>query len=168
MQTKKLTLSALLIALGTIAGNIIFIPVGAAKCFPVQHTINVMSAVLLGPGYAVANAFLISLLRNILGTGSLLAFPGSMLGAFLAGMLYLKFGSKLYAAAGEVFGTGILGGLLAFPMAKLLLGKDVAAFFFVVPFLVSTLGGSTIGYAILTVLEKNHVLKSQVPGGGIK
>ncbi|HWQ29702.1 MAG TPA: energy coupling factor transporter S component ThiW [Negativicutes bacterium] len=168
MQTKKLTLSALLIALGTIAGNIIFIPVGAAKCFPVQHTINVMSAVLLGPGYAVANAFLISLLRNILGTGSLLAFPGSMLGAYLAGILYQKLGSKIYAVMGEIFGTGILGGLLAFPIARLLMGKDVAAFFFVVPFLVSTLGGSAIGYAILTVLEKNHVLKNQVPGGSVK
>lgn len=168
MQTKKLTLSALLIALGTISGNIIYIPVGAAKCFPVQHTINVMSAVLLGPRYGVANAFMISLLRNILGTGSLLAFPGSMLGACLAGLLYLKLGSKIYAVAGEIFGTGILGGLLAFPIAKLLMGKDVAAFFFVVPFLVSTLGGSVIGYAILTVLEKNHILKNQVPGGSVK
>jgi energy coupling factor transporter S component ThiW len=159
MQTRKLTLSALLVALGTIAGNLIYIPVGAAKCFPVQHTINVLSAVLLGPWYGVANAFLISLLRNILGTGSPMAFPGSMIGAFLAGIMYLKFGKKLYAVGGEIFGTGILGGLLAFPIAKLLLGKDIAAFYFILPFLISTIGGSIIGYVILKILEKNYVLK---------
>jgi energy coupling factor transporter S component ThiW len=159
MQTRKLTLSALLVALGTIAGNLIYIPVGAAKCFPVQHTINVLSAVLLGPWYGVANAFLISLLRNILGTGSPMAFPGSMIGAFLAGIMYLKFGKKLYAVGGEIFGTGILGGLLAFPIAKLLLGKDIAAFYFILPFLISTIGGSIIGYVILKILEKNYILK---------
>ena len=158
MQTRKLTLSALLIAIGTVTGHLIYIPVGVAKCFPIQHTINVLSAVLLGPWYAVANAFTISLLRNFLGTGSPLAFPGSMLGAFLAGILYLKFSSKLYAVLGEVFGTGILGGLIAFPVAKLLLGKEVAAFFFVGPFLVSTIGGSIIGYILLRILEKNKAL----------
>lgn len=159
MQTKKLTFSALLVALGTIAGNLIYIPVGAAKCFPVQHAINVMSAVLLGPWYGAANAFLISLLRNILGTGSPLAFPGSMIGAFLAGIMYLKFGKKLFAVAGEIFGTGVLGGLLAFPIAKLLLGKDIAAFYFIIPFSMSTIGGSIIGYAILILLERNCILK---------
>lgn len=112
MSTKKLTLSALLIALGTLLAHVIYIPVGVSKCFPVQHTINVLSGVLLGPGYALANAFIISLLRNILGTGSLLAFPGSIFGAFLAGLLFRK--SKKYSLAvlGEIFGTGILGGLL--------------------------------------------------------
>ncbi|KUO70311.1 MAG: energy coupling factor transporter S component ThiW [Clostridia bacterium BRH_c25] len=159
MQTKKLTFSALLVAIGVMAGNIIYIPVGAAKCFPVQHTINVISGVLLGPWYAVANAFLVSLLRNMLGTGSPLAFPGSMIGAFLAGALYLKLGKKSWAVLGEIFGTGILGGLLAFPIAKLILGKDVAAFYFVIPFLISTIGGSIIGYSILKVMERNNVLK---------
>ena len=159
MQTKKLTFSALLVAIGTIASNLVYIPVGAAKCFPVQHTINVLSAVMLGPWYGLANAFLISLLRNMLGTGSILAFPGSMVGAFIAGVMYLKSGRKLFAAAGEIFGTGILGGLLAFPIAKFVMGNDAAAFYFVVPFLISTVGGSIIGYVILGVMEKSHVLK---------
>jgi len=88
-----------------------------------------------------------------------LAFPGSMIGAFLAGALYLKLGKKSWAVLGEIFGTGILGGLLAFPIAKLILGKDVAAFYFVIPFLISTIGGSIIGYSILKVMERNNVLK---------
>ncbi len=160
METKKLTTSALLIALGTVAGHIIYIPVGIAKCFPVQHTINVLSAVLLGPWYAVANAFTISLLRNILGTGSLLAFPGSMIGALLAGLLFQKFRVKIWAIAGEIFGTGIIGGILAFPIAKFILGKEFTAFFFVIPFLASTIGGSLIAYILLTVMEKNKSMKT--------
>jgi len=69
MDTKKMTFSALLIAMGVFLGNLIFIPIGVAKCFPVQHAINVISAVILGPFYSVTIAFSISLLRNIIGTG---------------------------------------------------------------------------------------------------
>ena len=90
MNTKKLVFSSMLIAIGTLLGHVIYIPVGVAKCFPIQHTINVISAVLLGPYFAILNAFSISLLRNILGTGSILAFPGSIFGALLASFLYKK------------------------------------------------------------------------------
>lgn len=157
MKTKKITISSMLIAIGVIIGNIIFIPVGVSKCFPVQHTINVLSAVILGPGYAVAIAFCISLLRNILGTGSLLAFPGSMIGALLAGILYKKTKNNLLAVAGEIFGTGILGGLLAFPIANFIMGKKVGAFFFLTPFLLSTIGGSLIAFFILRVLDLKKI-----------
>jgi energy coupling factor transporter S component ThiW len=153
MKTKKITISSLLVTIGVITGNIIFIPVGVSKCFPVQHTINVISAVILGPGYAVAIAFCISLLRNILGTGSLLAFPGSMIGALLAGILYKKTKSISFTVAGEIFGTGILGGLLAFPIANFIMGKKMGAFFFITPFLISTIGGSLIALFILRVLD---------------
>ena len=158
MKTKKLTMSALLIAIGVVAGNVIYIPVGVSKCFPIQHLINVLSAVILGPTYAVLNAFVISLIRNILGTGSLLAFPGSMIGAFLAGIMFKKTRSKLYTVIGEIFGTGILGGIAAYPIAKFIMGKEVAVFFFVIPFLISTVGGSIIAYAVLTVFEKTKIL----------
>jgi energy coupling factor transporter S component ThiW len=158
LKTKKLTMSAMLVAIGTITGHLIYIPVGVSKMFPVQHTINVLSAILLGPWYAVLNAFSISLLRNLFGTGSLLAFPGSMIGAFLAGYLYNKTKSKPYAAGGEIVGTGILGALAAYPIVTLLLGQEVAAFFYVIPFLVSTLGGSIFAYGLMVVLEKNKAL----------
>ena len=47
MQTRKLTSAALLIAIGTLSAHLIYIPAGVSKCFPVQHAINVMGAVLL-------------------------------------------------------------------------------------------------------------------------
>jgi len=87
MKTKKLTLSAMFIALGVLSSSLIYIPVGASKCFPVQHAINVICAVLLGPVYSVLIAFCIALIRNLLGTGSIMAFPRSMVGAFLAALL---------------------------------------------------------------------------------
>lgn len=157
MKTKKLTLAALFIAMGVIGGSFI-IPVGASKVAPVQHTINVLSAVILSPGYGVAIAFCISLLRNILGTGSLLAFPGSMIGVLVAGILYKKTNKDVLAVAGEVFGTGILGGLFAFPIANFIMGKKVAALFFIPPFLISTVGGSLIAYAILKVLDFSKIV----------
>ncbi len=158
MKTKKIAFSALLISAATLSSHLIFIPVGGAKCFPVQHAVNVLSAVLLGPGYAVMNAFLISLLRNILGTGSILAFPGSMIGALAAGTIFKKTGKMHFAALGEAVGTGILGGIAAYPFAKFMLGKEVGVFFFVIPFLVSTVGGSIIGYLILKTLERSKAI----------
>lgn len=154
METRKLTLSALLIAIGTLAGQFIYIPLGVAKYYPIQHTINVLSAVWLGPWHAVLNAFSISLLRNILGSGTFLAFPGSMIGACLAGILYIKFGKQNgLAILGELIGTGLIGGLLAFPVAKLLMGREIAAFAFVIPFLISSLLGCIIAYLILLTLK---------------
>ena len=85
--------------------------------------VNVLCAVLLGPGYGVAVAFLASLLRNLFSLGSLLAFPGSMCGALLCGLIYWKTRSLPATLAGEVFGTGIIGGLLSYPVAIAFMGK---------------------------------------------
>ena len=148
MKIHKLTLAALLVAIGTLSAHLIYIPAGISKCFPVQHAINVLGAVILGPGYATAVAFVISCLRNMFGTGSLLAFPGSMIGAALSGIVYARTQSIWGAVVGEIIGTGIIGGLVAFPMAKYFLGSSVGALFFVVPFLVSTIGGSLIAWGL--------------------
>ena len=154
MDNKKLTFSALLIALGTMTGHLIYIPVGVAKAFPVQHLINILSAVILGPAYAVWNAFAISLLRNMLGTGSLLAFPGSIIGALLAGLFYQHFKAYSWALAGELIGTGLLGAVAAYPIARFLMGSSSALFLFVIPFSVSAAGGAVTAYLFLKVVKK--------------
>jgi protein ThiW len=149
VKTKKMAISAMFIAVGVLAGNIIYIPVGASKCFPVQHTLNILAAVFLGPAYGVINAFCISLLRNFMGTGSLLAFPGSMVGAFLAGMIYKMTKNNWATAVAEVVGTGVLGGLLAVPIAILMMGQEAGALAFVPSFLLSSFGGSVIAMILL-------------------
>jgi energy coupling factor transporter S component ThiW len=162
MKTKKLTYSALLAAVGIVSGNIIYIPVGASKCFPIQHLINVISAVTLGPFYGVAIAFVISLVRNMLGTGTLLAFPGSMIGALLAGLIF-KYTKKDYLAVlAEIIGTGIIGAIVAYPVAAYILGKHVAVLFYVVPFLISTTGGSIIAFIILRALKTSKAFNNTI------
>ena len=161
-KTKKLALAGILCAVAVV-GSMFSFPVFGSKCAPVQHMVNVLCAVLLGPWYGVGVAFVASLLRNLLGLGSLMAFPGSMCGALLCGIVYHKTRQLLPTLAGEVFGTGILGGLLAWPVAILFMGKaavEVAFYAYIVPFLVSTVGGSLIAGVILLALEKNGALKN--------
>lgn len=88
-NTKKLALAGVLTALA-IVGSFLSFPVAGSKCAPVQHMVNIFAAVLLGPGWGVGIAFCASLLRNILGIGSLMAFPGSMIGALCCGLVYKK------------------------------------------------------------------------------
>lgn len=160
-NTKKIALAGVLCAVAVV-GSMFSFPVFGSKCAPVQHMVNVLCAVLLGPWYGVAVAFVASLLRNLLGLGSLMAFPGSMCGALLCGIVYHKTKNLLATLAGEVFGTGIIGGLLAWPVAVFLMGKaagDIAFYAYVVPFLVSTVGGSIIAGVVFIALEKNGTLK---------
>ena len=159
--SHKLSLSGVLIALGVVL-SAFYIPLGGAKLFPVQHLINVIGAVLLGPWFALANAFVISLLRNLTGMGSLLAFPGSMIGAFLAGIVYEKIPNHRLAALGELVGTGIIGGIVASPFAVLLMGKEVGLFFFLIPFVISSFAGSLIALilfestALLSIIRRKQ------------
>lgn len=156
-EVKKLTMAAMLVALA-VACSPFSIPIGASKCFPVQHLVNIVGGVFLGPWYSMAAAFCTSLIRNLMGTGTLLAFPGSMCGAFLCGYLYRKWRRLPLAYAGELFGTAVIGGLLAYPMATLVMGKEAALFAYVLPFFVSSAGGTIIATVIVTILVKNKVL----------
>jgi energy coupling factor transporter S component ThiW len=156
-KTYKLTLTAMMIAMGTLSSNLVVIPIGFTKVFPMQHFLNVLSAVLLGPYYAVAQAFCVSLLRNMMGTGSLFAFPGSMVGAFLAGLLFWKTRKIYFAVIGEVIGTGILGALLSYPIATLILGQKATLFGFIPIFIFSSFAGALIGFVILTIFLRKKV-----------
>ena len=85
-NTKKLAVAALFAAL-SVVGSLFSFPVFGAKCAPVQHLVNILCAILLGPWWGVVTAFVASLIRNMLALGTVLAFPGSMCGALLAGLL---------------------------------------------------------------------------------
>jgi energy coupling factor transporter S component ThiW len=54
---------------------------------------------------------------------------------------------------GEIFGTGILGAIIAWPIANFMLGNDAAAFFFVGPFLLNTVVGSIIALLVLKAMD---------------
>lgn len=157
-KTYKLTLTAMMIAIGTFSSSFVSIPVGFTRVLPVQHFLNVLSAVLLGPYYAVAQAFGTSVLRNLMGTGTIFAFPGSMVGALLSSLLFLKT-KKIFAAfIGEVVGTGVIGAILCYPIAVLFLGKKATLFGFIPLFIYSSFAGALIGMVILTVFLRKKVV----------
>jgi len=114
--------------------------------------------VLLGPWYAVSGAFIISTLRNILGTGSVFAYPGSMIGAFLAGYLFMKTKKIGFAFLGEIVGTGIIGAIATYPIGVLLFGRELTLFGFIPAFMISSLAGATIAIVLLKVLMKNKAI----------
>ncbi|MBS5671711.1 MAG: energy coupling factor transporter S component ThiW [Oscillospiraceae bacterium] len=160
-QAKKLALAGLLCAVA-VAGSTLSFPVFGSKCAPVQHMVNILYAVFLGPLYGVTGAFTASLLRNLMGLGSLMAFPGSMFGALLCGLAYRKTGNLLLTLAAEVFGTAILGGLSAYPVAIFLMGQQagsVAFYAYIIPFLISTVAGSLLSGILVFSLQKAKALK---------
>ena len=155
---KKMTVTAIFAAIAVV-GSLFSFPVFGSKCAPVQHLVNVLCAVTVGPWWGLAQAFIASLIRNLLGLGSPLAFPGSMCGALLGGLLY-KYGKKLpFAYVGEIAGTGIIGGMFSYPIAYFVMGNQAAALFtFVVPFLISTCGGTIIAMVITLPMQKSGLL----------
>lgn len=165
-NTKKLAVAGVFCAVAVV-GSMFSFPVFGSKCSPIQHMVNILCAVLLGPGYGLAAAFGAALIRNLLGLGSLMAFPGSMFGALICGLVYQKTKNVPATLLGEVFGTAILGGLCAYPVAIFLMGQSAAglAFYaYVIPFLISTAAGAMISAVLIYSLKKSHILSIMQEG----
>ena len=161
-RTQKLCLAAVLCAVAVV-GSLFSFPIAGSRCAPVQHMVNILCAVLLGPFYGVGVAFAASLLRNLFGLGTLMAFPGSMFGALLCGLAHWKIKYVPLTLAAEVFGTAVLGGLCAYPVAILLMGQDagaIAFYAYIIPFLISTAGGAVLSGILLGALSGAGVLKN--------
>ena len=160
-KVRRLSLAGVLVAVAVV-GSTLAVPVLGSRCVPVQHMVNVVSAVMLGPVYAVGVAFVASIIRNLMGLGTLLAFPGSMCGALFAGLVYYRSRSLNLTLFAEIIGTGIFGGLLAYLIAILFMGKaagDIAFYTYVVPFLISTVAGSIIAGILLRGLQRGGIIK---------
>lgn len=165
METRKVAYAVVLTAIAVVLSPF-FIPVGPTKVFPAQHMVNVLSAVILGPWYALAVAVAASIIRNAAGTGTLFAFPGSMIGAFIAGYVYVWRRNIYLAALGEIFGTGILGALVStLIVSPVFMSRTMVATALIIPFLASTIAGSIVAVAALLVLQRAGVVKfAQKPG----
>jgi energy coupling factor transporter S component ThiW len=160
-SVQKLTVAGILCTIAVV-GSLFSFPVFGSKCTPVQHMVNIICAVFLGPAYGVEVAFTASLLRNLLGLGTLMAFPGSMFGALLCGLVYWKTKKLSLTLIAEVFGTAILGGLCAYPVALLFMGKsagEIAFYAYIIPFLISTAGGSMLSGILIHLLQKTGAFK---------
>ena len=142
-RTRRLALAGVFTALA-IVGSFLSFPVAGSKCAPVQHIINILAAVML---------------RNLLGLGSMMAFPGSMVGALCCELVYSICHKLSLTCLAEALGTGILGGLAAYPVAVYIMGITPAGIFvYVVPFLISTIAGSILAFLLITTLNKSGVM----------
>lgn len=159
-NTRNVAYAVVLVAIGVALAPFTSFPVGIAKVNPTQHFINVLGAVLLGPWWAVANAAIIGAIRNALGVGTPLAFPGGMIGAFLAGYAYRYTRNIFIAGAGEVIGTGIIASLFSgLIFAPVVMHKTMALSVLVLSFLISTVIGTAIALVALKALERAGVVR---------
>ena len=150
--TRKRTYAGILTAIAVLGGVLSF-PVLGSRCAPVQHLVNILAAVLLGPFWGIGVAFAASLLRNITGLGSLMAFPGSMIGALCCGIVYHCTRRIGITCLAEALGTGILGALAAYPVAAVLMGLNPTSYtVYILPFLISTGVGSAVAFLLLRFL----------------
>ena len=166
METRKVARAIILVAIGVAISPFTSIPIGIARINPAQHFVNVVGAVLLGPWWATGIALVIGILRNALGTGTLLAFPGGMIGAFLAGLVYHYTRNLYLGALGEILGTGFLGAVVSvLIVAPVFMGKAMAMGAMMIAFSGSTLLGSIMGIFALRLLERAGFCQAQLEGG---
>jgi energy-coupling factor transport system ATP-binding protein len=164
---RKVAYAVILTALAAILGQL-SIPISAgAKVAPSQHMVNVIAGVLVGPWYATAVAAAAAIIRNATGMGTVLAFPGGMIGAFVAGVAY-RLTRKIPAAAlGEIAGTGVMGALVSsLLIAPAIMHRPAAATAFVVPFLMSSTAGALIGLAALYALIRAGAVSPEQTSDG--
>ena len=154
---RMLVLSAMFAALCCVTTMLVQFPTVAGYT-NIGEGMCLLAGLVLGPWYGVGVAFVASLVRNILGIGSLMAFPGSMCGALLCGVAFWKSKNLPLTLIAEVFGTGIIGGFAAYPIAKYLMGLTPAAYtVYIVPFLISTVAGSILAGILVAALRKAGV-----------
>jgi energy coupling factor transporter S component ThiW len=151
LQLRRLVLAAMFAALATLLGGI-NIPVGPARVAPLQHTVNALAGVLIGPWYAAGAALVTAILRYNLHTGSIFAFPGSPFGALVVGYAYRWFRNDA-AALAEPIGTGPIGATLAALAFQPIVHSHHTIWWFQAAFLSSSIPGAVLGFLVLKILR---------------
>ncbi|MDT2821765.1 energy coupling factor transporter S component ThiW [Enterococcus devriesei] len=156
-RIHKLTLLALMIALDVVLSPLMRIE-GMA---PMSSVMNIIAGVLLGPFYGTMMALVCALIRMTMLGIPPLALTGAVFGAFFAGLFY-KFGRKLvWSMVGEIFGTGILGSLLSYPVMVWFTGSQQELYWLIYTprFIGATLIGSAIAFVVLVKLKETKIFK---------
>jgi len=155
-EIRKIVLTGLFAALAVLLSGVHF-PVGPSKLFPFQHMVNVIAGVLVGPWYGACAALIAAIVRNAIGTGTPLAFPGGIPGALVVGLAY-RWVRKDWAGLTEPIGTGFIGVPLTVLLLGPIMGKEFAFALFFPLFLASSIPGSILGYFLLKALRRAKVL----------
>ena len=150
---KRVALGAMLTAL-TVSLSTFYIPLGTTKCFPAQHMVNGVAGVLLGPWYAAVMAIATGTIRNMLGLGTLYAYPGGIPGALVVGLIHRYFLKNDTAALSEPIGTVAVGATLSALVLAPMQGHSLTMYFFWAAFAASSVPGAFLGYMVLKALRR--------------
>lgn len=161
-STKRIALSAVLVAV-TVVLSPFYFPVGTTKCYPIQHTINAIAGVILGPWYAALMALATGVIRNILGMGTIYAFPGGIPGALVVGLFYRYVKGTDYVALTEPLGTVVIGATISALVVAPWQGHLLTLSFFWIAFAASSIPGSALGFIVLKSLRGIGVIKYLSP-----
>lgn len=147
---------SIMVAIGVVISPILRIE---GMC-PTAHLINIVCAVFMGPWYSLLCATLIGIIRMMFMGIPPLALTGAVFGAFLSGVFYrMSNGKIIFAVLGEIFGTGIIGAIVSYPVMTFLVGKEgLTAFFYVPMFVSATILGGGMAYVFLIALRKTGML----------
>ena len=160
ITTRKVALAAILSAAAVVLSPVVTFPLPLATPFPVQHMVNAIAGVLLGPWYAVMVAVVVGSVRYMLGTGTIHAFPGGIFGGLVVGLAYRYLLKKDYAALLEPIGTVLIGAAVSAmifgPLASQigLRGRTGTFESFVILFAPSSIPGCILGYLVLKVIRR--------------
>ena len=125
---------------------------------PFKHFVDVLAAVLVGPWYGCAAAFLCGIMRMMCGR-SIQAVTGAIYGPILGGLIYRKTHNIYLVFVGEVIGTGFFGAVTSYPLMRLFYGLDAQHWYYYIPFYTpSAVVGAAMGVAVLLILKRANVL----------
>lgn len=149
---RRVILAGLFAAVAVVLSTVGTIPIGPTKILPFQHMVNAVAGVLLGPWWAAASALVAATVRNLLGIGTVFAFPGSPFGAIAVGLAYRAV-RRDWSALLEPVGTGPIGATLAALVVAPLAGHAVAWATLQYLFLASSIPGAILGFLALKALR---------------
>lgn len=156
--TKKMVLTALFACMAYVLNTFVYFPAMA----PFQHFVDVLAAVLVGPWYGCAAAFLCGAMRMMSGR-TIQAIAGAVFGPILGGLIYRKTKNIYLVFVGEVIGTGAIGALVSYPLMKWFYALDVQQWYYYVPFYTpSAAVGAGMGVAVLLGLKRSGVLSGML------
>ncbi|MGQ9551307.1 MAG: energy coupling factor transporter S component ThiW [Candidatus Bathycorpusculaceae bacterium] len=180
---KKLALVIVFSALGVAISPFTWFVVFGTKANPTQHMINAILGVLVGPFWAAIAAIFIGTIRNMLGMGTVYAFPGGVPGAVVVGTAYLALQklrtsekTRLTSALTEPIGTLLIGVPLALFLVAPWIGTEnildltanqgafLAFIIFGAGWALSCVPGSIIGFIILAILRRVGISRETLFG----
>jgi len=176
IQLRRITLLTVFTALGVALSPITWFQFLTTKAYPTQHLINALTGVILGPWWGMLTALLIGIIRNMIGVGTLYAFPGGVPGALIVGLTYMITSRsrnrflRYSAALMEPVGTVLIGGTISVFILAPAIGdvrilgvleqRGALEFLpiFWLGWALSSVPGSILGYMTLLALDRSGVL----------